>query len=316
MSTTRSGSNIRARLATTANRSLSGLANIDCKTPVADDIILVANQDDGTQNGLYLAAAGAWPRLKSPAGADVLRPGMFVSVSEGDALGNKVFILTTDSFTVGSDAIAFGRLDADHAAAEAAKDAAVVARGAAENAQAAAEIAQGLSETAQGASEAARDLAVTAKNDAIAAKDLSITAKNDAIAAKVGAIAIVEAAAAFQGGFRSVGLSAASEVTGAIVVTGQLVDGVGNAVAAVTAVLVETVAVTDNKGDISLVGSEGTAKKIANPATGPNVAWLETKSDGTFQISIADDVAEDVLVTARTTNGITTMLKLTFAGGA
>lgn len=52
----------QARLVATANRVLSGLTAIDGVTPVANDRILLVGQSDATQNGVWLAASGAWTR--------------------------------------------------------------------------------------------------------------------------------------------------------------------------------------------------------------------------------------------------------------
>lgn len=51
-----------ARVATTANITLSGLQTIDGYTTIAGDRVLVKNQTTATQNGMYIAAAGAWSR--------------------------------------------------------------------------------------------------------------------------------------------------------------------------------------------------------------------------------------------------------------
>jgi len=49
-------------VATTANHALSGLSAIDGYTPSADDRVLVWQQTDASENGIYLAASGAWSR--------------------------------------------------------------------------------------------------------------------------------------------------------------------------------------------------------------------------------------------------------------
>ena len=73
------------RLATTANDTLSGLAARDGVTPVAGDRVLVKAQSTGSQNGIYVAAAGAWARsVDFDADADV-ESGLMISVSEGTA---------------------------------------------------------------------------------------------------------------------------------------------------------------------------------------------------------------------------------------
>ena len=48
--------------ATTANITLSGEQTIDSVAVVADDRVLVKNQTDGIENGVYTAASGAWVR--------------------------------------------------------------------------------------------------------------------------------------------------------------------------------------------------------------------------------------------------------------
>lgn len=104
------GELVLARAATTGNRTLSGLTNtnLDGVTPVAGDIILVMAQSTGSQNGLYVAASGAWTRLKDASGADVIKSGMLVQVSEGTVNADKQFTLVTNAaITVGTTALTF-----------------------------------------------------------------------------------------------------------------------------------------------------------------------------------------------------------------
>lgn len=109
---------------------------------------------------------------------------------------------------------------------------------------------------------------------------------------------------------RQITLSAATEATDAIVVTGAVLDGAGTAITAATQVLVRSLAITDNKGDITVTA--GTSKKVVNPATGENVAWIETTAAGAFAVSIANDVAEATLVQVTADNALAATLKLTF----
>jgi hypothetical protein len=106
-------------------------------------------------------------------------------------------------------------------------------------------------------------------------------------------------------------LSAAAEAANAIVVTGAVKDLNGNAVTSAKQVMVRTLAVTADKGDISV--TTGTAKEIVNPATGENVAWIETTAAGAFVVSIANDQAEGTIVQALTESGQSALLALTFA---
>ena len=50
------------KCATTANITLSGLQTIDTYTTLAGDRVLVKNQTASAQNGIYIAASGAWTR--------------------------------------------------------------------------------------------------------------------------------------------------------------------------------------------------------------------------------------------------------------
>ncbi len=85
------------RLATTADDSLSGLAARDGVTPVANDRVLVKNQSTGSQNGIYLAAAGAWQRAPDFATDDDLDSGSLFPVSEGTANADTCWQLTTNA---------------------------------------------------------------------------------------------------------------------------------------------------------------------------------------------------------------------------
>lgn len=85
-------------------------------------------------------------------------------------------------------------------------------------------------------------------------------------------------------------LSAAAEAGNAIAVTGQVRTLDGEAYSAAIEVVVRTLAVTADKGDISV--TTGTSRKIVNPATGENVCWLTTTAAGAFAVSVANDQAE------------------------
>lgn len=106
-------------------------------------------------------------------------------------------------------------------------------------------------------------------------------------------------------------LTAAAEAGNAIVVTGQLENAAGEDATSVTDVIVETIAQTDDQGDITV--TVGTEMEPHAPATGPNVCWLATTAAGAFAVSVADTAAESVLVRATAPNGVTAFLRLTFA---
>lgn len=74
---------IPCKVATTAAITLSGLQTIDGVAVVADDSVLVKNQADGTFNGIYWAATGAWTRRPDFDGYFDTRHGTFVWVNQG-----------------------------------------------------------------------------------------------------------------------------------------------------------------------------------------------------------------------------------------
>jgi hypothetical protein len=99
-----------ARVATTADHALTGVTAIDGVTPAAGDLILVRANTDATENGLYVAAAGAWARLKDDQGADVIRPGMLVQVREGTTLQDTLWAITADEVDLGTEDVVFSQM--------------------------------------------------------------------------------------------------------------------------------------------------------------------------------------------------------------
>jgi transcription elongation GreA/GreB family factor len=138
-----------------------------------------------------------------------------------------------------------------------------------------------------------------------------ITAQADIVTAQAAADAAQAAADALEALGRYCTLSASAEVADVITVTGQVKTLDGTNVAEATAVIVRTLAVTADKGDIAV--TSGTAKEIVNPAAGENVAWLETTAAGAFVVTVTNDATEDTIITAVPDNGLVQMLKLTFA---
>lgn len=108
----RSGLDVKnsVKAATTANITLSGTQTIDGVSIGAGDRVLVKNQSTETQNGIYVADAGAWSRASdadnSPAGE--VTNGMFCFVEEGTINGSSGFVLVTpDPITLGSTNLEF-----------------------------------------------------------------------------------------------------------------------------------------------------------------------------------------------------------------
>jgi hypothetical protein len=75
------------RLLSNANIGLTGLAAIDGVTPVANDRVLAVGQTTASQNGVYVAAAGAWTRAVDADATGELTPGATWFVEEGTSFG-------------------------------------------------------------------------------------------------------------------------------------------------------------------------------------------------------------------------------------
>jgi hypothetical protein len=96
------------RVATTTNGALAtAYANgqsVDGVALVTGDRILLKSQTTASENGIYtINASGAPTRAVDADGGTELAPGTAVTVTEGTANGDKVFILTTDgTVTIGT----------------------------------------------------------------------------------------------------------------------------------------------------------------------------------------------------------------------
>ena len=96
------------RVATTANITLSGLQTIDGVTLVADDRVLVKNQTDTIDNGIYIASVSGWRRSRDFYGARDVIKGTRVYVNEGTTNANSGWSVTTvNPVVVGTSDITF-----------------------------------------------------------------------------------------------------------------------------------------------------------------------------------------------------------------
>lgn len=96
-----------ARVATTANITLSGAQTIDGISVIATERVLVKNQSAPAENGIYVCAAGAWSR-SSDMDAWTEVPGAWVTVQEGSTNADTVWIGTADAGgTLNTTAITF-----------------------------------------------------------------------------------------------------------------------------------------------------------------------------------------------------------------
>jgi len=108
----RSGLDVKdsVRAATTANITLSGEQTIDGVAVVAGNRVLVKNQSTASENGIYVAAAGAWARATDFDSDAEVTPGAFTFVEEGTTNGDAGFVLTTNApITVGSTSLTFAQ---------------------------------------------------------------------------------------------------------------------------------------------------------------------------------------------------------------
>ncbi|WJV21861.1 MULTISPECIES: phage tail protein [Pseudomonas] len=96
------------RAATTGNIVLSGAQTIDGVAVVAGDRVLVKSQALAKDNGIYVAANGAWSRAKDADESVEVTSGLSVSVEEGTALADTIWQLITDgSIVLGLTSLVF-----------------------------------------------------------------------------------------------------------------------------------------------------------------------------------------------------------------
>ena len=98
------------KVATTSNIILSGTQMIDGINLAVGDRVLVKNQSDATQNGIYDVATGAWSRSSdadnSPVGE--VTSGMYTYVESGTVNGSSGWVLSSQSpITIGSSVLTF-----------------------------------------------------------------------------------------------------------------------------------------------------------------------------------------------------------------
>jgi hypothetical protein len=97
------------KAASMANLTLSGTQTVDGIALVANDRVLVKDQSTGSQNGIYVVAAGAWTRATDmDAWAEV--PASYTWVEQGTANGDTGWVCTADAGgTLGTTAITWSK---------------------------------------------------------------------------------------------------------------------------------------------------------------------------------------------------------------
>ncbi|WP_414158832.1 phage tail protein [Pseudomonas sp. BNK-45] len=98
-----------ALVATTANIALSGIQTIDGVLLPADARVLVKNQAQAKDNGLYVVSStGVWTRVQDADTSLEVTPGLFVSIEKGTVNGDSVWQLVTDGpIVLGTTPLAF-----------------------------------------------------------------------------------------------------------------------------------------------------------------------------------------------------------------
>lgn len=91
-----------------ANITLSGLQTIDGISLLAGDKILVKDQTNGIENGIYVVASGAWTRDETFNATVGVVAGTDITAKEGTLNSDTVWLLANnDPITVGTDALVF-----------------------------------------------------------------------------------------------------------------------------------------------------------------------------------------------------------------
>jgi hypothetical protein len=83
------------RVVSTTNVATTGLLTIDGVTLVAGNRVLLAGQTTPAQNGIYVAAAGAWTRATDADASGELSDGTLVPVAEGTSNADSQWICTS-----------------------------------------------------------------------------------------------------------------------------------------------------------------------------------------------------------------------------
>ena len=94
-------------VATTANITLAGLQTIDGIALIANDRVLVKNQTNAVNNGIWVASTGQWSRSEDFNGIYDAQEGTLIVVSRGNSNSGRVFILITQAPVIGTSSLTF-----------------------------------------------------------------------------------------------------------------------------------------------------------------------------------------------------------------
>ena len=98
----------RVRASTTANITLSGTQTVDDIALIEGDRVLVKDQTDGSENGVYVVASGAWSRVTDFDAQEDFVSGEEFYVMDGTTNKKRVYNLTNiEPITLGTTALVF-----------------------------------------------------------------------------------------------------------------------------------------------------------------------------------------------------------------
>jgi hypothetical protein len=96
------------RTATTVNVVLNSAQTLDGVAVVSGDRVLVKNQTQAKDNGIYVVANGVWARAKDADSSLRVTSGLLVSVEQGTTLADTIWQLVTDgTISLGSTPLTF-----------------------------------------------------------------------------------------------------------------------------------------------------------------------------------------------------------------
>lgn len=216
------------RLATIANITLYGLQTIDGVAAEVGDRVLVKDQADQTENGIYTASEGRWFRAADARTARTMQKGTTVHVQEGTVSADRVYAFETLDPAIGADPITLSfylsqdtlgdAVNAANAAAASAAAALTSKNAAATSATSAAGSATAASGSASAASTSATSAATSATNagnSATAAAGSASAASGSATGAGTSASAAAGSATAASGSASAAASSATNATTSA-----------------------------------------------------------------------------------------------------
>lgn len=98
------------KVATTSSIALTGLQNVDGITLFTGDRVLVKNQLNGTENGIYVAGTSLWARATDFDSNEKVTAGAFTFVEEGSTNADSGWVLSTDgAVVVGGTSLQFSQ---------------------------------------------------------------------------------------------------------------------------------------------------------------------------------------------------------------